>query len=56
MENTKTPKYYFDDYFRYVNPYEFTFNTNAKERWFGKSLLTIMKSEFLSYNETYFVY
>ena len=56
MEDIIKPNYHFDDYFRYVTPYEFTYTSNAKERWFGKTLINLMKSEFLTSNETYYVF
>ncbi|KAF2073862.1 hypothetical protein CYY_004822 [Polysphondylium violaceum] len=31
---------------RFVNPYQYTFKVNAKERWFGRSLLEMFSTEF----------
>ncbi|CAF0783331.1 unnamed protein product [Brachionus calyciflorus] len=42
----KQTEYYFENGLRKVYPYFFGWNTTAKERWFGRTLLDIYKSEF----------
>ncbi|RMZ94155.1 RNA pseudouridylate synthase domain-containing 2, partial [Brachionus plicatilis] len=42
----KQTEYYFENGLRKVYPYYFGWNTTAKERWFGRTLLDIYKSEF----------
>ena len=39
MEAGTNPIYVKHHPFRFVNPYEYTFETRAKQRWFGKPLL-----------------
>ena len=55
MEELIKPSYYFDEFFRYVKDYEFTFVSNARERWFGRKLVDLLKTEFQSANEEYYV-
>lgn len=38
--------YYFEDGFRRLKPYHFTYTTNCKERWRGRELIDIFESEF----------
>lgn len=40
------PPYYFEGGFRRVRPYHYTYNTNCKERWRGRTLEDIFVSEF----------
>ena len=42
----KQTEYYFENGLRKVYPYYFGWNTTAKERWFGRTLLDIYTSEF----------
>ena len=45
-DSLKQTEYYFENGLRKVYPYFFYWNTTAKERWFGKTLLDIYKQEF----------
>ena len=40
---------------RFIEPYEFKYQLYIKRRWLGKKLLDVLKSEFHSYNEEYFI-
>ena len=46
LESLKQTDYYFENGLRKVYPYEFSWQTTAKERWFGRTLLDVYKSEF----------
>ncbi len=47
--------YYLEDGLRKVLPYHFTYNTYCKERWRGKEILEIFKTEFRDRPESYYV-
>lgn len=47
--------YYLEDGLRKVLPYHFTYNTYCKERWRGKEILDIFKTEFRDRPESYYV-
>lgn len=47
--------YYLEGGLRRVAPYHFTYNTNCKERWRGKTLLHIFVEEFRDRNGEYYV-
>ncbi|ETV83062.1 hypothetical protein, variant [Aphanomyces astaci] len=42
------------DGYRYVKPYVFAFETHAKQRWFGRTLLEIFTTEFGSFSPEYY--
>jgi len=47
--------YYLEDGLRKVLPYHFTYNTYCKERWRGKEILDVFKTEFRDRPESYYV-
>ena len=47
--------YYLEDGLRKVLPYHYTYNTYCKERWRGKEILHIFKTEFRDRPESYYV-
>ena len=53
-EVLKETTYYFDEQYRYVIPYYYTWYTNIKRRWCGQSIGHIFEQEF-KYEYTNFV-
>ncbi|ETW10500.1 hypothetical protein, variant [Aphanomyces invadans] len=49
-----TAEYVVREGYRYVNPYVFGFQTHAKQRWFGRTLLEIFTAEFGSFSPEYY--
>jgi hypothetical protein len=47
--------YYLESGLRRVLPYHFTYNTNCKERWRGRTILDIFSSEFRDRPQEYYV-
>lgn len=47
--------YYLEGGFRRVAPYHYTYNTNCKERWRGRTLEDIFTSEFRDRRPDYYV-
>jgi hypothetical protein len=47
--------YYLEGGFRRVKPYHYTYNTNCKERWRGRTLVEIFTSEFRDRKPEYYV-
>ncbi|KAI9930399.1 hypothetical protein ASPWEDRAFT_26927 [Aspergillus wentii DTO 134E9] len=47
-------RYYFEGGLRRVAPYHYTFNTNCKERWRGRTLVEIFTSEFRDRRPEYY--
>lgn len=45
-DSLKQTDYYFENGLRKVYPYDFHWNTTAKERWFGRTLHDVYKQEF----------
>ena len=53
MEKTN---YFFNKGMRYVNPYDYKFQTFTKGRWIGRSILEVFQSEFKAYSAEYYVF
>jgi hypothetical protein len=53
----ESPKelYYFEDCYRKVRDHEYEHRTWAKQRWFGRSLIEVLLTEFLIFTEEYYV-
>ena len=49
-----TANYFFWNNLRHVVPYEYTFRASAKQRWFGKNILSVLASEFRQFSSEYF--
>ncbi|KAJ5558573.1 hypothetical protein N7461_002545 [Penicillium sp. DV-2018c] len=47
--------YYLEGGFRRIKPYHYTYNTNCKERWRGRTLVEIFTSEFRDRKPEYYV-
>jgi 23S rRNA-/tRNA-specific pseudouridylate synthase len=44
----------FDSWARIMTPYPFTFKSNAKERWLGRTVLDVYQDEFGAYPDSYY--
>jgi tRNA pseudouridine synthase 9 len=44
--NNDLPKYYFEGGLRKMEPYDYTYQTYAKQRWIGKTLFQVFEKEF----------
>ncbi|OQR81911.1 RNA pseudouridylate synthase [Thraustotheca clavata] len=53
-ENESPAQYEILDGYRYVKPYVYKFQTHAKQRWFGRTLLDIFLSEFGAFSPDYY--
>ena len=47
--------YYYEGGLRRVKPYHYTYNTNCKERWRGRTLVDIFVTEFRDRKPEYYV-
>lgn len=54
-EEQEAPIYYVENGLRKVQPYWYQYRTFSKERWFGKSLLTVLCTEFRDRDREYYV-
>ena len=54
FDDNKKPQYIHEFPFRFVKPYQHVFETHAKQRWYGKPLLSVVVKEFKAYDEEYF--
>lgn len=43
------------DGLRYIEPYEFVFETHAKGRWMGRSVMEVFLKEFKMYSQEYYI-
>jgi RluA family pseudouridine synthase len=48
------PQYFYFRGMRHVRPYSFIFETNAKQRWYGRELLEICCAEFVMFTADYY--
>jgi len=48
------PEYYYEGGLRYVRPYHFEYQTYAKERWLGRSILDVFRREFRDRPASYY--
>ncbi len=53
-EAHENARYVIENNLRKVPPYFYTYNTNAKERWYGRRLLEIFSTEFRDREESYY--
>ncbi|KAJ1976861.1 DRAP deaminase [Dimargaris cristalligena] len=54
-DETAEAEYYFENGLRRVRPYYHTYSTNAKGRWFGRTLLDVFVREFRDQSEPYYL-
>lgn len=47
--------YYFENGLRKVHPYNFTYKTNAKERWVNRTMIDVFTIEFHDRTPAYYV-
>jgi tRNA pseudouridine synthase 9 len=52
--NSEFPKYYFEGGLRKVEPYDYTYQTYAKQRWIGKTLFQVFETEFHDRTSDYY--
>jgi tRNA pseudouridine synthase 9 len=53
-EITVVDYYFCSEGYRHVRPYVFNFQTHAKARWYGRSILDVFTSEFASHPKAYY--
>ncbi|KAF0696124.1 Aste57867_13100 [Aphanomyces stellatus] len=54
VDEDPVAEYEVRDGYRYVKPYVFKFQTHAKQRWFGRTLIDIFTTEFGSFTPAYY--
>jgi hypothetical protein len=56
MDNSKiVPEFYFEDVYRYVKTYSFSYHTHTKARWIKRNILEVFSTEFKAYDAEYYV-
>lgn len=55
ITNDITPNYIYSDGLLKVEPYDYIYQTYAKQRWLGNSIIAIFEKEFHSNSPSYYV-